>query len=102
MGEPQAELRPIVQHMTHTEPQSSSGPGFLAGVVAGGILGTALTFYLAPRLTAEFRLQISESARRLRRDAAEHLEHITTRVGEARDSVANTPHADARDSVTKV
>ena len=47
----------------------------------------------------------SQSARRLRRDAAEHLEHITTRVGEALDSVANTrmpmlvtalPRCDAR------
>ena len=89
--------------MTHTEPQSSRGPGFLAGVVAGGILGTALTFYLAPRLTAELRLQISDSTRRLRRDAAAHLEHITTSVGEALDPVANTPPADAsRNSVSKV
>jgi gas vesicle protein len=89
--------------MTHTEPQTSSGPGFLAGVVAGGILGTAVTFYLAPRLTAELRLQISDAARRLRRDAAEHLEHITTRVGEALDPVANNPAAEAvRDSVPKV
>ena len=89
--------------MTHTEPQNGNGPGFLAGVVAGGILGTALTFYLAPRLTAELRLQISDSARRLRRDATEHLEHITKRVGEALDPVANTPPADAsRNSVSKV
>ena len=64
------------------------------GVVAGGILGTALTFYLAPRLTAEFRLQITDSARRLRRNAAEHLEHVGTRIGDALDK-ADTAHADA-------
>ena len=81
-----------MQHMTHTEPQSSSGPGFLMGVVAGGILGTALTFYLAPRLTAELRLQITDSARRLRRNAAEHLEHVSTRIGDAVDPVSPTAH----------
>ena len=72
------------------------------GVVAGGILGTALTFYLAPRLTAEFRLQISDSARRLRRNAAEHLEHVSTRIGDALDK-ADTAHPDAgRDSAPTV
>ena len=72
------------------------------GVVAGGILGTALTFYLAPRLTAEFRLQISDSARRLRRNAAEHVEHATTRIGDAVESVSPTAHADAsHDSVAR-
>ena len=72
------------------------------GVVAGGILGTALTFYLAPRLTAEFRLQISDSARRLRRNAAEHLEHVSTRIGDTLDK-ADTAHPDAgRDSAPTV
>ena len=91
--------------MTHTEPQSSSGSGFLIGVLAGGILGTALTCYLAPRLSAELRLQMTDSARRLRRNADEHLEQVTTRIGDALDPGAHTAHAahaDAsRDSVSR-
>lgn len=80
--------------MTNVEPQSSNGHGFLAGVIAGGILGTALTIYLAPRLSAERRLQITESARRLRRNAADHLGQVTSRIGDALDQASPTAPAE--------
>jgi gas vesicle protein len=79
--------------MTHTETQGTRGRDFLIGAVAGGIMGTAIAFYLAPRLTAELRMQITDSAQRLRRTAADHLEQVSTRIGDAIDQVASAGHA---------
>jgi gas vesicle protein len=75
------------------EPQSSRGRDFLIGALAGGIVGTAIAFYLAPRLTAELRMQITDSAQRLRRTASDHLEQVSTRIGDAIDQVASAAHA---------
>ena len=84
--------------MTHTEPQRTRGRDFLIGTFAGGILGTALAFYFAPRLTTELRTQVGDSARRLRRRAADELEQVTSRVSDAIDQVAKTPPAARTDA----
>jgi gas vesicle protein len=84
--------------MTNAEPRSTHGNGFLVGVVAGGILGTAITCYFATRLTADLRLQITDSVRRFRRSAAEHLEQVSSGIADAADEVADTPPAVADDS----
>ena len=79
--------------MTNTELQTARGRDFLIGAVAGGIVGTAIAFYFAPRLTAELRMQLTDSAQRLRRTAADHLEQVSTRIGDAIDQVASAAHA---------
>ena len=91
--------------MTNPELQNTRGRDLLIGAVAGGIVGTAIAFYFAPRLSAELRTQITDSAQRLRRTAADHLGQVSTRIGDAIDQVASAAHAvqgDAgRESVTR-
>jgi len=65
---------------THTRPHREYG--FAIGLAAGTLVGAALTLWLAPRLASEVRGRITDSARDLSQRASEHLEDVSTRVGD--------------------
>jgi gas vesicle protein len=88
----------MMKHMADTEPQRATGHGFLLGVIAGGILGTVLTSYFAPRLTGASRL-IADSARRLGDAAAERLQPVATQVADGIGEVSSTTQATAGDGL---
>ena len=87
--------------MTNTEPQGTSNRDLLIGLVVGGVVGTALALYFAPRLKAELSAQLTDSARRVGRTAVDRFDQVSTRVGNAMDEVAKTAQA-VRDRVTGV
>ena len=70
-----------------TEPR---GYGFAIGLLTGTCIGAALAMWLAPRVGAEIRDSMTDSARRLRQLASDQYQQASTRVGEAIDDVART------------
>ena len=56
---------------------------FAIGLAAGTLVGAGLALWLAPRLGAELRERITDSARDIGQRASEHYEHATARVGDA-------------------
>ena len=65
----------------HTE--EHRGHGFAIGLLTGTFVGAGLALWLAPRMAAELRQRVTDSARALGRQASEHYEQTTSRVGGA-------------------
>jgi len=65
----------------HTE--EYRGHGFAIGLLTGTCVGAGLELWLAPRMASELRKRVTDSARDLGRQASEHYEQATSRVGEA-------------------
>ncbi len=56
---------------------------FLIGCILGGAVGAGLTMLLAPRVAAELRQRVTDSARTLGRAASERYQQTSARVGDA-------------------
>ena len=75
---------------------TNHGGSFLMGLITGGTIGAGLAIYFAPRLAAELRQRVTDSATDLRNAASERLQDVATRVAGVVDRVA-----DAADDVTR-
>ncbi len=62
--------------------------GFVIGLTAGTIVGAGLALWLAPRLAAEVRQRVTDTARHLGQRASDQYQQATTRVGEAVEELA--------------
>jgi gas vesicle protein len=60
---------------------------FVIGLLMGTVVGAGVTMWLAPRVAAEVRDRMSDSARALRERASEHVQQAGSRVGEAVDEL---------------
>ena len=60
---------------------------FLIGFIMGGVVGAGLTMLFAPRVAAELRQRVTDSARHLGRAASERYQQASTRVGDAVDEL---------------
>ena len=60
---------------------------FAIGLVMGAAVGVGLMIWLAPRVAAEVRQRMNDSAKSLRHQASEQYEQASTRVGEAVDEL---------------
>lgn len=58
-----------------------AGTGFMAGLLAGTVLGAGLGMLLAPKAGAEIRGQIGEQARNLGSKASEQYRRASERAG---------------------
>jgi gas vesicle protein len=56
---------------------------FAIGLMAGTVVGAGLALWFAPRLAAELRERVTESARRLGTQASDSYQQASARVGEA-------------------
>jgi gas vesicle protein len=56
--------------------------GFVIGLLTGTCVGAGLAMWLAPRLSAELRERMTDSARSLGQRASEQYQQASTRVGE--------------------
>ena len=70
---------------THT--QEHRDYGFAIGLLTGTVVGAGLMMWLAPRMAAELREQMTASAKSLRKRASDQYEQASTRVGEAVDEL---------------
>ena len=60
---------------------------FLIGFIMGGVAGAGLTMLFAPRVAAELRQRVTDSAKGLGRATSERYRQATTRVGDAVDDL---------------
>jgi gas vesicle protein len=68
--------------------QEHRNHGFAIGLLTGTAVGVGLTLWLAPRVASELRKRMSDSAKSLRNQAADHYEQASTRVGAAVDELS--------------
>jgi gas vesicle protein len=62
--------------------------GFVIGLVTGTLVGAGLTAWLAPRAASELRARVTDSARRVRREASARYQVTSDRVAGAVDGFA--------------
>jgi gas vesicle protein len=72
--------------------------GFVIGLFAGTFVGAGLMMWLAPRMGAELRQRMTDSARTLGQRASEKYRQASTHAAEAVDELARKGR-DARDEV---
>jgi len=60
---------------------------FAIGLMAGTLVGAGVAVWFAPRLAAELRARLKESAESLRNRASDQYEQASTRVGDAVDEL---------------
>ena len=71
----------------HEQTQAPRDFGFVIGLLTGTVVGAGLAVWFAPRLAAELRERVADSARTLSKDASDRYEKASTRVGEAVDEI---------------
>jgi gas vesicle protein len=79
---------------THEHPDH----GFLFGVFTGPLIGAGLAMCFVPRLAAELRQRVADSAKSLGVRASDQYEQISARVGEAVEDLTRRGQ-DVRDEV---
>ena len=61
---------------------------FVIGVLTGTFVGAGLAMWFAPKLTAELRERVTDSARDLAKRATEQYRQASSRVADAADELA--------------
>ena len=72
--------------------------GFLLGLLTGTVVGAGLTMWFAPRVAAELRERVTDSAKALRTRATERYDDVSTRVEGAVDELTRKGR-DVRDDM---
>jgi gas vesicle protein len=72
----------------NTQTQEHRDHGFAIGLLTGTFVGAGLAIWLAPRVAAELRERMSDSARSLGKRASDQYQQASTRVGEVVDELA--------------
>jgi gas vesicle protein len=84
--------------------QESRDHGFVIGLLAGTMIGAGLMAWLAPRVVAEIRGRISDTAGNLRRQASDQYDQVAGRVTETVDDLTRKVQGvrdDAADAVAR-
>ena len=71
---------------------------FLKGLLTGTFVGAGLAIWFAPRLAAELRQRVADSARDLRARASDRYDRVAARVDEAVEDLTRTGQ-DVRDDM---
>jgi len=75
----------------------SGNYGFLAGLLAGTVVGAGIALWLAPEATAEVRGRFNASARRLGEDLRSKGNDLRSKADDIRDNVASAVARSAHD-----
>ena len=78
--------------------QERRSRAFAIGLLTGTFVGAGLALWLAPRMASERRERVTKSAKALRRQASQHDEQASHRVGEAISELTRKGQ-DVRDDV---
>jgi gas vesicle protein len=76
-------------------------PGFVFGLVTGAALGAGLALYFAPKMAAEIRKRVTDSARDLGDTASGYYDQVSGRVGDVVDDLTSRGQK-ARDAAADV
>ena len=78
-------------HGQQTEQRNDAGRGhgFAIGFLTGTFVGAGLALWFSPRLAAELRQRVTDSANDLRQRATETYEQVSTRIATAADDVTH-------------
>src|ERR1043165_8877572 len=74
------------------------GYGFAIGLMTGTFVGAGLALWFAPRLAAELRERITDSAKELGQRVTDRYDQVSTRIATAADEVTRKGQ-DVRDDV---
>jgi gas vesicle protein len=74
------------------------GRGFAIGLLTGTVVGAGLALWFAPRLAAELRERVTDSAKQLGQRVSDRYEQVSTRIANVASEVTRQGQ-DARDSV---
>jgi gas vesicle protein len=72
--------------------------GFAIGLLTGTVVGAGLALWFAPRLAAELRARVTDTARQLGQRVSERYDDVSTRIANAATEVTRQGR-DARDTV---
>jgi gas vesicle protein len=86
IGRPRKVLAQEHQNMD-PYPQEPRDHLFVIGLLTGAAAGAGLALWLAPRLAAELRQRMTDSARSLGQRASNEYQQASTRVGQAVDDL---------------
>jgi gas vesicle protein len=71
---------------------------FAIGLLTGSVVGAGLALWFAPRLTAELRARVADTAKRLGERVSHRYDDVSTRLANAATEVTRQGR-DARDTV---
>jgi len=72
--------------------------GFAIGLLTGTVVGAGLALWFAPRLAAELRERVTDSAKQLGQRVSDRYDQVSTRIANVATEVTRQGQ-DARDSV---
>ena len=75
--------------VTDTGMQTTPRPGFMIGLLTGGIVGAVLAFAFAPRAGADLRRSVVGTAKKLGSAASDRYQDASALVGDAAAQVGN-------------
>jgi gas vesicle protein len=75
--------------------------GFAIGLLTGTFVGAGLALWFAPRLAAELRERVTDSAKNLGQRVSDRYDQVTARIVKATDDVTRKGQ-DVRDDVADV
>jgi gas vesicle protein len=75
--------------------------GFAIGLLTGTVVGAGLALWFAPRLAAELRARVSDSAKQLGQRVSDRYDQVSTRIANVATEVTRQSK-DARDNVADV
>jgi gas vesicle protein len=73
--------------LTQDDMQEPRNHGFTIGLLTGTVVGAGLAMWFAPRLAAELRQRVTDSATRLSERASAEYERASARVGATVDNL---------------
>jgi len=74
--------------------------GFVIGLLTGSVVGAGLALWFAPRLAAELRARVTDTAKHLGQRVSERYDDLSTRMTNAATEVTRQGR-DARDAVAE-
>jgi gas vesicle protein len=83
---------------SENRPDGHRDYGFAIGLLTGSVVGAGLALWFAPRLAAELRARVTDTAKHLGQRVSKRYDDVSTRLANAATEVTRQGR-DARDTV---